>query len=100
MRLFVRSVGVALLVVASAVLLALTSMMTNVFTLTATLYIVKGTNSAFNQIPDSAYPAFADRYLALVGVPNPSGPGNPPVLVNYPASFFPITPPGFIFSPT
>ncbi|MGX9791969.1 PE-PPE domain-containing protein [Mycobacterium sp. MMS18-G62] len=81
-------------------MLALTSAAPNVYTLTAALYIVKGTNSAFNQIPDSAYPPFAGAYLALVGVPDPSGPGNPPVLVPYPAAFFPISPPGYIFAPT
>ena len=59
MRFTVRSLGVALLALLAAVLLALTSTMTNVFTLAATVYIMKGTNSAFNQIPDSAYPPFA-----------------------------------------
>jgi hypothetical protein len=74
MRVLVRSVAAAMLALGAAILLALTSTAPNVYTLTASLYIVKGTNSAFNQIPDSAYPAFAGAYLALVGVPNPSGP--------------------------
>jgi PE-PPE domain len=104
MRLAVRSVGVALLALLAAVLLALTSTMTNV-TLTAAVYIVKGTNSAFNQIPDSAYPGFAQLYDARFGLDNtPPAPSQfPPsstILVNYPATFFPVTPPGFIFSPT
>jgi hypothetical protein len=89
-----------MLAVGAAILLALTSIAPNVYTLTASLYIVKGTNSAFNQIPDSAYPPFAGAYLALVGVPDPSGPGNPPVLVAYPAAFFPISPPGYFSAPT
>ncbi|OBK73963.1 PE-PPE domain-containing protein [Mycobacterium sp. 1274761.0] len=62
----------------------------------AATYIVKGTNSAFNQIPDSAYPAFAQRYDSAVGAPTTE----PITLVPYPASFWPITPPGYIFSPT
>ena len=105
MRLVVRSVGMALLALLAAVLLALTSTMTNVFTLAAAVYIVKGTNSAFNQIPDSAYPGFAQLYDARFGLDNtppaPSQfPPNSTILVNYPATFFPVTPPGFIFSPT
>jgi hypothetical protein len=101
MRLTVRSVGVALLALVAAVLLALTSTMTNIVTLTATVYIMKGTNSAFNQIPDSAYPPFAYDYNRAVGAPAP--PLTPPgayVIVDYPATFFPVTPPGYIFSPT
>ena len=62
MRFAVRSIGVALLTLLAALLLALTSTMTNAFTLAATVYIVKGTNSAFNQIPDSAYPQFAHDF--------------------------------------
>jgi hypothetical protein len=104
MRLVVRSVGVALLALLAAVLLALTSTMTNVFTLAAAVYIVKGTNSAFNQIPDSAYPQFAYDYNARVGAPTPlpiaASPAGPYVIVPYPATFFPVTPPDYVFSPT
>jgi hypothetical protein len=89
-----------MLALGAAILLALTSAAPNVYTLTASLYIVKGTNSAFNQIPDSAYPPFAGAYLALVRVPDPSSPDNPPVLVDYPAAFFPISPPGYFLAPT
>jgi CBS domain-containing protein len=104
----VRSLGVALLAVLTAVLFALTSTMTNVFTLTATVYILKGTNSAFNQIPDSAYPPFAAGYInAFVppvggSAPTPvaASPVGPYVIVPYPATFRPVTPPGYIFSPT
>jgi hypothetical protein len=107
MRLTVRSLGVALLALLAAVLLALTSTMTNVFILAATVYIVKGTNSAFNQIPDSAYPPFASDYINAF-VPPPGSaptpvaafPDGPYVIVPYPATFRPITPPGYIFSPT
>jgi hypothetical protein len=101
MRLGVRAVGVALLALLAAVLLALTSTMTNVFMLTATVYIMKGTNSAFNQIPDSAYPPFAHDYNQAVGAPTPplTTPGAY-VIVPYPATLRPITPPGYIFSPT
>jgi hypothetical protein len=81
--------------------------MTSAFTLAATVYIVKGTNSAFNQIPDSAYPGFANNYVTFINAANPPpGPGGPipptgdTVLVKYPATFFPVTPPGYIFSPT
>ena len=101
MRLAVRSIGVALLALLAAIVLALTSTMTNVFTLAATVYIMKGTNSAFNQIPDSAYPPFAHDYIEAVNPPAP--PLTPPgayVIVPYPATFRPITPPGYIFSPT
>jgi hypothetical protein len=76
--------------------------MTNVFTLAATVYIVKGTNSAFNQIPDSAYPQFAHDYIEAVNPPAPvpvTSP-SPYYIVLYPATFFPVTPPGYIFSPT
>ena len=107
MRMTVRSIGVALLAVVAAILLALTSTVTNVFTLTAAVYILKGTNSAFNQIPDSAYPPFANDYInAFVkpagGAPTPVAayPDGPYVIVPYPATFRPITPPGYIFSPT
>ncbi|MBV9091477.1 MAG: PE-PPE domain-containing protein [Mycobacteriaceae bacterium] len=67
-----------------------------------TVYIVKGTNSAFNQIPDSAYPQFAYNYDHAVGAPAPTPLTTPYpyYLVPYPASFWPITPPGYIFSPT
>jgi PE-PPE domain len=101
MRFTVRSLGVALLALLAAVLLALTSTMTNVFTLAATVYIMKGTNSAFNQIPDSAYPPFAHDYNQAVGAPAPplTTPGAY-VIVPYPATFRPITPPSYIFSPT
>ena len=66
------------------------------------VYIVKGTNSAFNQIPDSAYPQFAHNYDTAVGAPAPLPVTQPYpyYLVQYPASFWPITPPGYIFSPT
>jgi hypothetical protein len=108
MRLTVRSIGVALLALLAAVLLALTSTMTSVFTLTAaTVYIMKGTNSAFNQIPDSAYPPFAHDYINAFVLPPGSAPtpvaaspGGPYVIVPYPATFRPITPPGYIFSPS
>lgn len=78
-----------------ALLLGVDQTMTAAVALTAT-YIVKGTNSAFNQIPDSAYPAFAQKYDNAVGAPTPA----PIILVPYPATFRPVTPPGFIFSPT
>jgi len=105
MRFAVRSIGVALLALLAALLLALTSTMTNAFTLAATVYIVKGTNSAFNQIPDSAYPQFAQLYDARSGLDNtpPAASQFPPsntILVDYPATFRPVTPPGYIFSPT
>jgi hypothetical protein len=102
MRFAVRSIGVALLALLAALLLTLTSTMTNVFTLAATVYIVKGTNSAFNQIPDSAYPPFAFNYIEAVKPPAPTPVTSPSpyFIVTYPASFRPITPPGYIFSPT
>ncbi|AGB25685.1 PE-PPE domain-containing protein [Mycobacterium sp. JS623] len=86
---------VAMAAVGSALLLGVNQTMTAVVALSAT-YIVKGTNSAFNQIPDSAYPAFAQKYDNAVGAPTP----DPIILVPYPATFWPVTPPGFIFSPT
>src|ERR1700731_3466468 len=46
MRILVRSVGVALLVMVATVLLALTSTMTSVFTLAAVTYIIRGTQYA------------------------------------------------------
>jgi len=95
MRRAVRLVLIAMTAVAAALLLGVNQTMTAVVALTAT-YIVKGTNSAFNQIPDSAYPAFAQNYDNAVGAPTP----DPIVLVPYPATFWPVTPPGFIFSPT
>lgn len=66
------------------------------------VYIVKGTNSPFHQIPDSAYPTFAYTYDNAVGAPAPQPVTTPYpyYLVPYPASFWPITPPGYIFSPT
>jgi hypothetical protein len=105
MRVVIRSLGIALLVLSSTILLALTSTMTSVVALTAaagTVYIVKGTNSAINQLPDSAYPQFAYTYDKAVGAPAPTPVTTPYpyYLVPYPAAFFPITPPGFIFSPT
>jgi hypothetical protein len=102
MRLVVRSVGVALLALFAAVLLALTSTMTSAFTLAATVYIMKGTNSAFNQIPDSAYPQFAYDYNSAVKAPAPDPVTTPGayVIVQYPAAFRPVTPPDYIFSPT
>jgi PE-PPE domain len=91
-----RLMLVALAAIVAVVLLAFGQTMTSIVVLAATQYIVKGTNSAFNQIPDSAYPAFADKYDQAVGV-TPPGTN---VLIQYPASFWPFTPPGFIFSPT
>jgi PE-PPE domain len=96
MRRFVSLVLAALIAIVAAVLLVVDQTMTSIVLLAATQYIVKGTNSPFNQIPDSAYPAFADTYDRAVGVTPPG----PDVLVPYPASFWPISPPGFIFSPT
>src|SRR5215213_4306898 len=96
MRRFARLVLVALLAVVAAGLLVLDQTMTSIVLLATTQYIVKGTNSAFNQIPDSAYPAFADTYDQAVGVTQTDA----DVLVPYPASFWQISPPGFIFSPT
>jgi PE-PPE domain len=96
MRRFTRLVLVALLAIAAAGLLVVDQTMTSIVLLATTQYIVKGTNSAFNQIPDSAYPAFADTYDQAVGVTQT----DTDVLVPYPASFWPISPPGFIFSPT
>jgi PE-PPE domain-containing protein len=108
MRLIVRSLGIALLALLTAVMFALTSTMTNVFTLAATVYILKGTNSPIGQIPDSAYPPFAADYVnAFVppvggSAPTPvaASPNGPYVIVPYPATFRPVTPPGYIFSPT
>ncbi len=102
MRFAIRSIGVALLTLLAALLLALTSTMTNAFTLAATVHILKGTNSAFNQIPDSAYPQFAHDYDQAVGAPAPEPPTSPSpyFIVPYPATFRPITPPSYIFSPT
>jgi hypothetical protein len=96
MRRFPRLVLVALLAIVAAGLLVVDQTMTSIVLLATTQYIVKGTNSAFNQIPDSAYPAFADTYDQAVGVTQTET----DVLVPYPASFWPISPPGFIFSPT
>lgn len=90
-----RFTVVALFAVAAAFLLAVNQTMTTVVALTAT-YIMKGTNSAFNQIPDSAYPAFAQKYDNAVGAPTTE----PITVVPYPAAFWPITPPDYIFSPT
>jgi hypothetical protein len=87
---------VAVVAVVAAVLLAAGQTLMPVVALTAATYILKGTNSAFNQIPDSAYPGFAQTYDSAVGVPTPQ----PIVLVPYPATLRPFTPPGYIFSPT
>lgn len=95
MRRAARLVLVAVVAVVAAVLLAVDQTMTSVVALTATYY-VKGTNSAFNPIPDSAYPAFVQKYDDAVGAPTTQ----PIIPVPYPASFWPITPPGYIFSPT
>jgi hypothetical protein len=86
---------VAAVALVTAVLLGVDQTMTAVVALTAT-YIVKGTNSAFNQIPDSDYPAFAQKYDSAVGAPTTQ----PITVIKYPAAFWPVTPPGFIFSPT
>jgi hypothetical protein len=103
MRVIVRSVGVALLVIVAAVLLALTSTMTSVFTLAASTYIVGGTQfvvpfclpfcgnlSTPQQNIDLATPYINGTIF------NP--PGNPNV-VPYPASFWPISV-GYFYAPT
>ena len=96
MRRRARFLVVGLLAVMAAVLLAAGQTMTPAVMLTAATYIVKGTNSAFNQIPDSAYPAFAQKYDSAVNVATPQ----PIILVQYPAALWPITPPGYLLSPT
>ena len=96
MRRAARLVLVALVAIVTAVLLTFSTTMTSaVVALTAT-YFVKGTNSAFNPIPDNAYPAFVQKYDNAVGAPTTQ----PIIPVPYPASFWPVTPPGYIFSPT
>lgn len=109
MRRAARLVFIASVAIAAVVLLAFGQTMTSTVALAATpcpaagcVYIVKGTNSTFNQIPDSAYPQFAYNYDAAVDAPAPT-PATTPYpyyLVPYPASFWPVTPPGYIFSPT
>src|ERR1700737_4002470 len=96
MRRAARLVLVALVAIVTAVLLTFSTTMTSaVVALTAT-YFVKGTNSAFNPIPDNAYPAVGQKYDNAVGPPTTQ----PIIPVPYPASFWPVTPPGYIFSPT
>jgi hypothetical protein len=109
-----RATGVmlaALVAMASVLLLTFGATMTSAVALAAAVatcpaagcvYIVKGTNSAFNQIPDSAYPQFAYTYDTAVGAPAPTPLTTPYpyFIVPYPAAFWPITPPGYIFSPT
>ncbi|OBC10283.1 hypothetical protein A5784_37150 [Mycobacterium sp. 852013-50091_SCH5140682] len=98
MRVFIRSVLVALLVLGAAVLLALTATMTSVFTLTAASnYIIRGTQYAQpfcrpycgtldtpQQNIDLATP-----YITATKVDPPGG--LPNVFVNYPASFWPVS---------
>jgi PE-PPE domain len=109
MRRAARLVRIALAAIAAVVLLAFGQTMMSAVALAATtcpaagcVYIVKGTNSTFNQIPDSAYPQFAYAYDTAVGAPAPTPVTTPYpyYLVPYPASFWPVTPPGYIFSPT
>src|ERR1700732_1116490 len=69
MRRAARLVLVALAAIVTAVLLTFSTTMTSaVVALTAT-YFVKGTNSAFNPIPDNAYPAFVQKYDNAVVAP-------------------------------
>jgi hypothetical protein len=108
MRLAIRFVCVPLLTILAALLLAVTPTMPTALSLTAaTVYIVKGTNSAFNEIPNSGYPPFAHDYINAFVLPPGSAPtpvaefpAGPYVIVDYPATLFPVTPPGYITSPT
>src|SRR5271166_4576711 len=98
MRVFVRSVGVALLVIAAAVLSALTQTMTSMFTLAAATYIVGGTQYAFPACaPFCGTLTTPQQNIALV-TPYITGTiFNPPLapsqvtLVKYPASFWPLS---------
>ncbi|MBV8930914.1 MAG: PE-PPE domain-containing protein [Mycobacteriaceae bacterium] len=112
MRRAARFMLVALITIAAVVLVAFGQTISSVVALAAaacasascpgTVFIVKGTNSAFNQLPDSAYPQFAHDYDAAVGAPAPLPVTTPYpyFLVPYPATLFPVTPPGYITSPT
>ena len=109
MRVIVRSVGVALLVIVAAVLLALTQTMTSVFTLavvTGNTYIVKGTQfgvplcapSCGTLATDQQNIALATPYITSPRTTNSPPPGTV-IVVPYPASFWPIST-GYIFDPT
>ena len=92
MRVIVRSAAVALLVIAGAVLLALTSTMTSVFTLAATTYILKGTNFGVPFCtPYCGALATPQQNIDLAQMYVPASVYGNPVVVNYPASFWPIS---------
>lgn len=109
-RFRVPSLALVVSAMLGTTVLTFASTMTSAVALAATttpcpdgcVYIVKGTNSAFNQIPDSAYPMFAYTYDSAVGAPAPLPVTEPyPYhLVPFPAGFWPITPPGYFTSPT
>jgi PE-PPE domain len=93
----VRSAAVALVAITAAVLSALTSTMTSVFTLAAATYIVGGTQFAFPFcVPFCGTLATPQQNIDLATpyvnffVPPAQNPGNPSV-VPYPASFWPIS---------
>lgn len=97
MHAFIRSVLVALLVVSAAVLLALTATMTSVFTLAAASnYIIGGTHYAqpfcrpFCGTLDTPQQTIdlATPYIEATVNPNPPLPN---VVVDYPASFWPVS---------
>lgn len=97
-------VSAAVLAIATVALLALGQTLTSAVALLAagTVYILKGTNSAVNQVPDSAYPQFAHDYDAAVGAPAPLPVESPyPYdVLAIPSAFWPITPPDYATSPT
>lgn len=103
-RCVASTVSTAAVAVMAVVLLAFNQTLAPLVVLMAagTVYVLKGTNSAINQVPDSAYPQFAHDYNAAVGAPAPLPIESPyPYdVLPIPAAFWPITPPDFITSPT
>src|ERR1700736_2827533 len=103
MRVLIRLAGVAVVVVAAAVVLALTSTMTSAFMLAASTYIIKGTQFGFPFCVPSCGANSTNQQNIALATPYVSGtpgfnPGNP-VVVKYPASFWPFSV-GYIFDPT
>ncbi len=95
MRVLIRSVGTALIIVAAAVLLALTSTMTSVFTLAASTYIIGGTQfDAPFCLPFCGTLSTPQQNINLA-TPYINGTFGPPpgtiTVLNYPASFWPIS---------
>jgi len=113
MRVLVRPVGVALLVMVATVLLALTSTMTSVFTLAAATYIIRGTQYAFPLcVPFCAPPPnisalptpqqnidLGTTYIAGTLGNGPLPPNQQVTLLTYPASFYPFSV-GYFDAPT